>query len=188
MDDLNTTQGIVALAAAGGAFVALVTCLVLALRLRRVRRDQSAVLGAGSPRDLVAHAASLQHDFAALRDYLDDLAAGLDARMERAESRLDVTLAHRAVVRYDAYGELSGRQSTSIALLDAGGSGVVLSSILHRDQGRLYAKAVDRGRGDVELSPEEADAVRIALGAAPAEPPGPERVRAPAEPEAGAAP
>ena len=71
--------------------------------------------------------------------------------------------AHRALVRYDAYGEMSGRQSTSIALLDATTSGIVLSSIHHRDQSRLYAKQVHGGRGELELSPEENEAIRLAL-------------------------
>jgi hypothetical protein len=66
-------------------------------------------------------------------------------------------------VRYDAYNEMSGRQSTSIALLDAHRDGIVLSSILHRDQARLYAKLVHGGRAELELSPEEAEAVRLAL-------------------------
>ena len=42
---------------------------------------------------------------------------------------------------------MSGRQSTSIALLDATRSGIVLSSIHHRDSARLYAKQVHAGRG-----------------------------------------
>ena len=58
---------------------------------------------------------------------------------------------------------MSGRQSTSIALLDATRSGVVLSSIHHRDQARLYAKQVHDGRAELELSPEEAEAVRLAM-------------------------
>ena len=66
-------------------------------------------------------------------------------------------------MRYDAYNEMSGRQSTSIALLDAHRSGVVLSSIHHRDQARLYAKQVVDGAGLLELSPEEEEAVRLAL-------------------------
>ena len=162
MDDLSTTQGIVALAGAGAAAVALLACGFLAFRLRRVRRDQAAVLG-DERQDLVSHAAGLQGDFAALRDYVEDLARGLDARMGKAETRLDGAVAYRALVRYDAYGELSGHQSTSIALLDADGTGVVLSSILHRDHARLYAKTVQTGKGDIELSPEEAEAVRQAL-------------------------
>ena len=111
----------------------------------------------------MAHAAGLQNEFAVLRDWVDEVAQRLDGRMGVAEGRIDEAVAHHAVVRYDAYGELSGRQSTSIALLDVGGSGIVLSSILHRDQARLYAKAVRAGKGDVELSPEEADAVSRAL-------------------------
>jgi hypothetical protein len=80
-----------------------------------------------------------------------------------AEHRLDGALAYRALVRYDAYGELSGHQSTTVALLDAERNGVVLSSIAHRESARLYCKQVVGGEGDVELSPEEAEAVRLAL-------------------------
>ena len=89
--------------------------------------------------------------------------------MGTAEQRLDGAVAYRALVRYDAYGEMSGRQSTSIALLDATRSGVVLSSIHHRDQARLYAKQVREGQAELELSPEENEAIRLALeGDAPA--------------------
>jgi hypothetical protein len=66
-------------------------------------------------------------------------------------------------VRYDAYNEMSGRQSTSIALLDSRGSGIVISSIHHRDQARLYAKQVVGGRAELELSPEEEEAMHAAL-------------------------
>ena len=83
--------------------------------------------------------------------------------METAERRIDRTIAYRSLVRYDAYGEMSGRQSTSIALLDATRSGVVLSSIHHRDQARLYAKQMRDGTPELELSPEEDEAIRLAL-------------------------
>ena len=83
--------------------------------------------------------------------------------MGTAEQRLDGAIAYRSLVRYDAYGEMSGRQSTSIALLDASRSGIVLSSIHHRDQARLYAKQIYAGRGELELSPEENEAIRLAL-------------------------
>ena len=163
MDDLTTTQGIVALAACGVAVVALVLAAVVALRLRRLRRAQAAVMGEGGAQDLVAHAASLQDDFRALRDWMEDIAAALDRRMVTAEERLDGAIAYRALVRYDAYNEMSGHQSTSIALLDARRDGVVLSSIHHREQARLYAKQVRDGQSEIELSPEEAEAVRLAL-------------------------
>ena len=103
------------------------------------------MLGGSAPQDLVAHAAELERGFQSLNDYVEDVVAGLDARLAEAEGRLDGAIAYRGLVRYDAYNEMSGRQSTSIALLDARGSGVVLSSIHHRDQARLYAKQVVEG-------------------------------------------
>jgi hypothetical protein len=161
--ELTSTTGIVALAAAAAAAIALLAVLWLALTLRRVRRDQRTVLGESGAQDLVAHAAALDREFGVLHEMVDDAAARLHERMRVAEERLDGAIAYRALVRYDAYGEMSGHQSTSIALLDASRSGVVLSSIHHRDQARLYAKRVLEGRGELELSPEEAEAVRLAL-------------------------
>ena len=162
MSNATSTAGIIAIAAGAVAVVALLGCLALAMRIRRMRADQIAVLGDGGE-DLVAHAAALSQQFQTLYDYVQDAAAGLGARVDTAEQRLNHSVAYRALVRYDAYGEMSGRQSTSIALLDAHRSGIVLSSIHHRDQARLYAKQVYQGQGELELSPEESEAIRIAL-------------------------
>jgi hypothetical protein len=175
VDELTSTTGIVALAAGALALVALVTTIWLAVALRRVRRDQRVVLGAHGADDLVAHAAGLEREFRVLHEYVEDAAARLHARMAEAERRLDGAVAYRALVRYDAYGEMSGHQSTSIALLDARRNGVVLSSILHREQARLYAKRVEGGVGELELSPEEQEAVRLALENGPPTPPVPAR-------------
>jgi Protein of unknown function (DUF4446) len=83
--------------------------------------------------------------------------------MASAEGRIDGCVAYRSVVRYDAYGEMSGRQSSSIALLDAHRSGVVLSSILHRENARVYVKQLVEGTAEQELSPEEQEAITAAL-------------------------
>lgn len=168
MNGLTSTAGIVALAAGAVALLALVLAVWLAATLRRVRRDQRVVLGESGTEDLVAHAAGLEREFRVLHDYVEDAAARLHERMAAAEERLDGAVAYRALVRYDAYGEMSGHQSTSIALLDARRNGVVLSSILHREQARLYAKRIEGGVGELELSPEEAEAVKLALEGGPA--------------------
>jgi hypothetical protein len=163
VEQLSDPAGIAALAAGGVALLSLILSLVLAVRLRRVRNDQRAVLGNSGREDLVAHASTLQEAFEALHARVEEVAERLDARMGAAEERLDGAIAYRSLVRYDAYGELSGHQSTSIALLDAGHSGVVLSSIANRETARLYCKQVHAGEGELELSPEEREAVRLAL-------------------------
>ncbi|MDQ3723545.1 MAG: DUF4446 family protein [Actinomycetota bacterium] len=161
--ELSSTVGIVALAAAAVAVVAIVCVVVLYRQLRRQRADQRVILGDRGSTDLVAHAAALDAGFKTLHDYVTDVAARLDGRMSAAEARLDGAISHCGLIRYDAYNEMSGRQSTSIALLDGSRSGVVLSSIHHRDQARLYAKQVSEGKGELKLSPEEEEALRLAM-------------------------
>lgn len=162
MHDLTSTVGIVAIAAAAVAVVALLTSVVLAFRLSRLRSEQRVVLG-DRREDVVAHAASLRNQFEALHQYVEDISGRLDQRMTTAEQRLDGAIAYTSLVRYDAYREMSGHQSMSIALLDSTRSGIVLTAILHRDQARLYAKQVHAGRGELELSPEEDEAIKLAL-------------------------
>lgn len=163
MDELTSTTGIVAIAGCAVAVIALGVAIANAVALRRLRRDQRVVLGDHGMTDLISHAAGLEHEFRVLHDYVEDAATRLHDRMATAEGRLDGAVAYHALVRYDAYGEMTGHQSTSIALLDAERNGVVLSSIMHRDQGRLYAKTVHGGVGELQLSPEEAEAVRLAM-------------------------
>ncbi len=160
---ITDTQGIIAIAAAAVAVVALLCCGFLALSVRRLRRAQRVVMGDAAQQDLVLHAATMQDAFEALREYVEETAIRLDGRLAGVESTLRGTIAHRSLVRYDAYNELSGRQSMSIALLDEERSGIVLSCIHHRDQARVYGKRVQDGRGELELSPEEAEAVKLAL-------------------------
>jgi hypothetical protein len=167
VDDLNSTQGIVALAAAGVGAVALLWLVVLSLKLRRVRAAQRTILR-GEETDLATHAASLQDAFVQLRDWVEEVAAGLESRVSGAETRMDGCVAHTSVVRYDAMNELSGQQSSTVALLDERRTGVVISSILHRDQARVYVKQVREGNPEYELSPEEEQAVEAAMAGTPA--------------------
>jgi Protein of unknown function (DUF4446) len=78
-----------------------------------------------------------------------------------------------AIIRYDALEEMSGQLSFSVALLNALGDGVVMTSINGRSETRTYAKVIVGGHGTQELSPEEEQAVRSArLGQDPPTMPG----------------
>jgi hypothetical protein len=131
-----------------------------------VRSAQTAVLGTSGQRDLVTHAENLEIGFAQLQGLVEETFRRVEERLEHDEQRIQGSISRTAVIRYDAYGEMSGRQSSSMALLDDNGTGVVLSSILHRDQARMYVKGVRDGRSELELSPEEDEAIRTAMGEA----------------------
>ncbi|HEY5419155.1 MAG TPA: DUF4446 family protein [Marmoricola sp.] len=88
----------------------------------------------------------------------------LGLRQEVAALRAEAAgaLRHLSVVRYDAFGDMGGRLSWSVALLDDGGDGVVLTAIHGRSEARSYAKSVSAWTSDQPLSPEEEDAVASA--------------------------
>jgi len=150
--------GWIAIAAGVVALIALVIALVLHVRLRRVRAAQLTLQGGGGG-DLVDFAVSLQGRVDGLHRALDEGTAALG----RLDRRVDATVSRLAVVRYDAYENTGGHQSASVALLDAAGSGVVLSAIQGRDYARIYIKELDEGRAAVALSPEEQQAVERAM-------------------------
>jgi hypothetical protein len=149
---------VIALAAGGVALVALLAALWLWFLLRRVRSAQLVLLGGGKA-DLVDFAVSLQARIDDLHRAVDEVAAGL-ARVDR---RIDGTVSKTSIVRYDAYEGTGGHQSASVALLDAGRTGIVVTAIQGRDYARIYMKDVDRGRAPVALSPEEQEAVERAM-------------------------
>jgi hypothetical protein len=158
---LDSTVGIVALAAAAGAALALLLCLVLMIRLRRLRADQKQVLGDGRV-DLVGHAAALARTVEQMDATLRAETERSAARIAAAEERIDVAVSKTAVLRYDAFNETTGRQSSTVALLDDHDNGVVISAILQREQARVYAKPIVAGRSSLDLSPEELAAMEEA--------------------------
>jgi hypothetical protein len=116
------------------------------------------LLGDGKT-DLVDFAVSLQGRIDDLNRAVDEIAAGL----VRVDRRVDQSVTNTSIVRYDAYEDTGGHQSASLAVLDSGRSGVVVTAIQGRDYARIYMKELDRGRASIALSPEEAEAVERAM-------------------------
>jgi len=162
VDGIDTTAGIVAIAAAAVALLALIVAFVALRRMRRLTSEQSAVLGERGAGDLVAHSVETRRLVDEFGVGIEEIAAALNERMEYVEGRLAGTVSRASVIRYDAFNETSGKQSSSVALFDEGGNGVVISAILQREQARVYAKPLVGGRSELELSPEEQEAIRVA--------------------------
>ena len=104
---------------------------------------------------LEGHAKTLQR--------LDGAIRKLSADDQRLAERLSGAVQRVGLVRYDAFEEMGGRLSFSCALLDDRGTGVVVTSINGRQDTRVYAKPVNEGRSDHNLSEEEVVAIAEAL-------------------------
>ena len=87
--------------------------------------------------------------------------------LSRTDKKQDVlirgSIRNVALLRYDAFEDVGGRLSFSCALLDAVGTGLVLTSINGRQETRVYAKPVAEGRSTHNLSREEEAAIRQAM-------------------------
>jgi hypothetical protein len=129
---------------------AALTVLVLVLACLSVAALAVSVLALRRPRR-VTDDGSLPTDVGGLRDEVASLRAQVEDMVR-----------HLAVVRYDAFGDMGGRLSWSLALLDDGGDGVVLTSIHGRSDARTYAKNISGWRSEQLLSPEEDEAIKLA--------------------------
>ena len=95
----------------------------------------------------------------AKRSALPTDVAGLRGEVASLREEAAGAVRRIALVRYDAFGDMGGRLSWSLAVLDEGGTGVVLTSIHGRSEARTYAKSVSAWSSDQQLSPEEQDAI-----------------------------
>lgn len=148
----------IVLAVAAGIGLALVY-----KRLQRYIRNQHVILGSRGTVDIVEHVASVDEKLTNVRVALEDLT--LAARDH--DVRIDNTLSRVGIVRFDAYYDLGGRQSTAVAFLNSLADGVVITSVVSRDFARIYVKLIRDGEPDIPLAPEEKEAVDQARGSTP---------------------
>ena len=157
-----STAELIAIAGVAVAAVALIAVGLVYSQLSSIRRAQDVLLGGNAKADVVDFAVSLQGRIEDLHGAVDEIAAAL-ARVDR---RIDDSLSRVALVRYDAYEDTGGHQSASVALLDSGRTGIVLTAIQGRYYARIYVKQLERGRASIALSPEEQQAVERAMAEA----------------------
>lgn len=159
------------------AYVALVAAYAALRTLARLRRSTAALARSteGASHDSLVEAAhrntedvaALVEELAALRAHVDatrsDVLDGVRRTVEGSQGGQAAALRNVALVRYDAFSDMAGRLSFSLALLDEHGDGVAISAIAGQTDTRVYAKGVTGGKGEHELSPEERQAVESAL-------------------------
>ena len=108
---------------------------------------------------------------------LDEILDGQATRIEQLSTRVDalnalereleaasrLALQKVGIIRFNPFQDSGGDQSFAIALLDQGGTGVVVSSLHGRAETRIFAKQVTNGRSKHQLSEEEQQAIVAAL-------------------------
>ncbi len=154
---------IVAIVAIVVAVAAGVGLALVYRRLQRYQRSQHVIMGSRGTVDIVEHVTALDEKLLNMRIALEDLTLATRDH----DVRLDTAFARVGIVRFDAYQDLGGRQSTSLALLNSQSDGVVVTTVVSRDFARMYVKLLKDGAPDIPLAPEESEAVEQARGSGP---------------------
>ena len=85
-------------------------------------------------------------------------------RLAIIEEQMPYALSYIGVISYNAFGNIVGNRSRSIALLNQKADGIVITILASREETLFFTKEVRVGVGVEELSPEEQGAVDRAVG------------------------
>lgn len=160
LETLAANSGVISLILVAAIVLLGFIAIRQSAEIRRIRRQWQTLLegvrGENLERLLEAH----------LRDQVtqtQDLER-MTARLADVEKKMKSAKRYAGLVRYDAFGDMSGSLSFAFALYDERGNGVVISSVVGRSDCRVYCKSLAGGRSDVGLSEEEEAAIAQAAG------------------------
>lgn len=134
--------------------------IVLSVRLLLVERRLKLLLQGASGKNLEAVLQEAIESNQAVERHLTEL-KGLCEKLQGAAAE---SLRNMGLLRFNAFHDMGGDLSFALAMLDVQGNGVVLCSLVGRDECRIYAKNVVKGISPYPLSSEEKLAVKKALG------------------------
>jgi hypothetical protein len=137
--------------------ITLLIVLWMSMELNKVRALVATVPDDGNVYQMLRSVdAELKHQEATV--------AAMEPRLAAVEAAMPLAISRTGVVAYDAFDNIAGNQSRTIALLNSNGDGVLISLLVGRDGTLFFTKQV-RGRQGVEpLSPEEEAAIHQAMG------------------------
>ena len=77
---------------------------------------------------------------------------------------MEYTYQKCGIVKYDAFRQMGGKLSFSLALLNQKNDGFIINSVHSSDGCYSYTKEVHEGKCDISLGEEEAEALKMAIG------------------------
>ena len=158
VETVRQNPGPALLLAAGAYLLLLVIVLGLIITVIVMNRRQSRLLRG-------TQGVSLEEAIQRQLDSADETRTNIQAALQKGEENTEILrrcLQRVGMIRYDAFPDVGGEQSFSIALLDTGGNGIVLSGLHSRHDVRVYAKPIIANDSPVMLTAEERKAVTSA--------------------------
>ncbi len=97
-------------------------------------------------------------------DNLIEANATNERDIKRLFKKMRYTFQKMGMVKYDAFNEMGGKLSFSLALLDEKEDGFIINAVHNREACYIYVKDIIGGNSVIQLSEEENEALDKALG------------------------
>ena len=149
------TAGLAAL-----VLILIIIMIINGVKMRKLKKRYEAFMSG-------KNAASLEDTLVKRLNQVDDLIASDEDTKRKVQmvlDHLDNTYQKVGLVKYDAFNEMGGKLSFSLALLNRKNDGFIINAMHSREGCYIYMKEVDRGQTDVVLGNEEQEALEQALG------------------------
>lgn len=136
-----------------------ITVLAQGAKVRKMRRKYEAMMSGSGVEDLETLLLNLKIQM----DEIEEEQGNHRSQLDRVSQTLKGVKSKTGIVRYNAFGERGNDLSFSIAILSEKGDGVVLTGLYNRESSFVYAKPLKNGESQHTLSPEEKEAIHLAL-------------------------
>lgn len=140
--------------------ILLILSIVQFIQIRKLKKMIKAFTTGKSGANLEKTIISLVEDNKFLKN---------DVKSNRREinhiyKRLETTYQKMGLVKYDAFQQMGGQLSFSLALLDENNTGFIINSVHSTEGCYSYTKQIRNGESAIDLSEEEAEALAMAMG------------------------
>lgn len=98
-------------------------------------------------------------------DSLVEANAANEKNIKKVVNNMKFTFQKVGLVKYDAFNEMGGKLSFSLALLNASNDGFVLNAVHSREGCYTYIKEIIDGNSIIVLAQEEQEALNMAMEA-----------------------
>lgn len=144
------------------ALICVVTIILLIVTLCKVKKLRRRVDTLTRGKDTESMEDIILNFFERIES-LENAEQRMQSDIKDIKENLKITYQKTGLVKYDAFREMSGALSYSLALLDKDNNGVLISSMYSREGCYTYAKDIVNGESKINLSEEEAEALKQAV-------------------------
>jgi len=144
------------------SIVCIITSILLIITLCKLKKLKRRVDALTRGKDAETMEDSILNFFDRI-ECLEDAEKKMHKDIRDIKENLKITYQKCGLVKYDAFREMSGALSYSLALLDKENNGVLISSMYSREGCYTYAKDIVNGECKINLSDEEQEALKQAV-------------------------